>query len=114
MKSTLNYSEDSHNFESEDELFEDLRQVSFNFVDDLEKKSHHSHHQNSPIGHSNYDENLNFRDNQIQFGESKEFNFVADSGKHHHHYNRSLEKKKKMAKPTKKNFSITQKRIFII
>ena len=102
MKSTLNYSEDSHNFESEDELFEDLRQVSFNFVDDLEKKSHHSHHQNSPIGHSNYDENLNFRDNQIQFGESKEFNFVADSGKHHHHYNRSLEKKKKNGETLKK------------
>ena len=93
MKSTLNYSEDSHNFESEDELFEDLREVSFNFVDDSGKKFRHSHHQHSPTDHSNYVENFNLRDRQIHFGESNEFNLVGNSGKKHKYpYNRSSAK----------------------
>lgn len=103
MKSTLNYSEDSHNFEGEDELFEDLREVSFNFVDDSAKKFRHSHHQHSPTDHGNHVENLNFRGRQRHFGESNEFNFIADSEKKHKYlYNRSLEKTKQNGETHKK------------
>lgn len=101
MKSTLNYSEDSHNFGSEDELFEDLREISFNFVDDSGKKSHHLHHQNSQLDHNDYAENLNFRDRERHFGESTEFNFVNSGKKHKDPDNCSSEKTKKNDKTHK-------------